>query len=326
MCSPLLVQVEPTTRCNFKCGFCPRHHLDQGDLDLDVFAKIINDFNEICCLQLYGEGEPFLHPDYFSMVQIANEKKINISTISNGSLIDKVLDEIMSSAIISIHVSLESSDPATFKKIRGGDVVKIENNLIQLNTLKKKYNKQSPLIGLSVTVLNDTQSDLDNIFDFYDRLQMNAGIIIQPLNKMSSYADNYDLAIEHQGLNDNQLLCINQFLESNEKLRKIQKEKLLHQTFFEKLRHGVVVKNDGCPWLARGFFVNFKGFVMPCSMIKDENRFAFGRIGVNSAKEILSRRDAMKQQFFSGCIPLSCKNCRTLDVDYVPGRMHRYIA
>ena len=318
------VQIEPTTRCNFKCPFCPRTNLPLGDMEYGLFSQVLKMFPDIRYLQLYGEGEPFLYPAYFSMIMEAVGRDIKVSTISNGSLLHKHIPSILASGLNSVHISLESINPDTFHTIRGGDLAQVLDNIKLLVDTRNKNKSLIPFVGFSITVLKETSDDLDQIFKKYQELDMDGGIIIQPLNEMSSYAKNYDATVNSQALENADLKRIDDELENNTILKKIRNDRRLDFTYFEALRHNFSPRQDGCPWLKRSLFVNHLGHVMPCSMVKNVDLYAFGHIGRDSRQSILQKREAMRNEVMAGHIPEACRNCRTLDPRYKPGKMHQY--
>jgi hypothetical protein len=60
--------------------------------------------------------------------------------------------------------------------------------------------------------------------------------------------------------------------------------------------------------MARGLFVNRDGVATACCMIKDE-RYALGRIGVDSATTILAAKEAMRAELARGQTPEPCRGC-----------------
>jgi len=319
------IQIEPTTRCNFKCAFCPGRHLEQGDIEYGLFSKIMEEYPDIRYLQLYGEGEPFLYPSFFKMVKEAADRNIKISTITNGSLLNNNIEKILESGLHSVHISLESTNPDTFRGIRGGNIAQILKNIKQLIEMRNSRNQATPHVGFSVTVLKETKNDLVEIFKNYSDIGMDGGIIVQPLNEMSSYTKNYDEEVNYQGLDSSDLKDIDQVLENDEILKEIRKNKRLEYTYFEALRRDFNPEQDGCPWLLRSMFVNFLGYAMPCSMIKNMDLYSFGHVGRDSMESVLEKRELMREKILSGNIPEDCKNCRTLDTRYKPGKMYQYV-
>jgi len=319
------IQIEATTRCNFSCAFCPGRHLKQGDIAYNLFEQILNEFNDIRYIQLYGEGEPLIHPSFFRMVKLASCNNITVSTITNGSLLGTNFSNIITSGLHSLHVSLESVDSNTFRNIRGGNLSRILESIALLINIKKSKESATPFVGLSVTVLKETMSNLNSIFRQYQDLSLDGGIIIQPLNEMSSYTQNYSDSVHHQVLNKTDIIRINKALECNEIFNDIQKNKLLKYTYFESLRENFNIEQDGCPWLNRSLFINFMGFAMPCSMIKDVKQYSFGNIGEDTKQSVLKKREIMRRKMLEGDTPEACKNCRTLDSRYKPGIIHQHL-
>jgi len=319
------IQIEPTTRCNFKCAFCPGRHLEQGDIDYGLFTKILKEYTDIRYLQLYGEGEPFLYSSFFEMVKEAAEKNIKVSTVTNGSLLQNNIEKILESRLHSVHVSLESTNPDTFRSIRGGNITQILKNMKQLVDMRNGKNQDTPYVGFSVTVLKETKNDLEEIFKNYRDIGMDGGIIVQPLNEMSSHNKNYHEEVNCQRLDSSDLNDIDLVLENNEILKEIRKNRRLDYTFFEALRLDFNPEQDGCPWLLRSMFVNFLGYAMPCSMIKDMDSYSFGHVGRDSVESVMEKREAMRQKILAGNIPEACNNCRTLDTRYKPGKMYQYV-
>lgn len=319
------IQIEPTTRCNFTCPFCPGRHLEQGDIDYDLFLKILKDYPDVRYLQLYGEGEPLLYPSFFLMVKEAAGRNIRVSTTTNGSLLNTSnIENILKSGLNGVHISLESTNPDTFRKIRGGNLNQVLKNIKQLVEMRNNNNSSMPYVGFAVTVLKETKNDLRQIFKNYQELGMDGGIIIQPLNEMSSHKKNYGDAVNNQALDDYDLKDIDQELENNETLKEIRKNKRLDLTFFEDLRKNFNQEQDGCPWLRRSMFINFLGYAMPCSMVKNMDLYSFGHMGKDSRESILEKREKMREQILSRNIPGECKNCRTLDSHYKPGKMYQH--
>ena len=81
-------QIEPTTRCNFTCGFCVGRSMSQGDLSLESFSKILELHPDLEHIELQGEGEPTLNRDFVKMLALAHQKKLKI-------LQKKLLNEVV---------------------------------------------------------------------------------------------------------------------------------------------------------------------------------------------------------------------------------------
>ena len=117
----VFAQVEPTTRCNFICGFCSGRQMDQSDFAAEDFTRLLDSFPDLEHIELQGEGEPLLHKGFFEMARQARERGIRLSMITNGSLLsEERVAAILEVGIEALYVSIESPDEAKFQDIRGG--------------------------------------------------------------------------------------------------------------------------------------------------------------------------------------------------------------
>lgn len=304
------LQIEPTTRCNFTCGFCCGRYMPQEDIEWQTFIDTLDTFPELQHVELQGEGESLLHKQFYDMVDELRRRDIKISFISNGSLISpKHADRLLDAGIDKISVSIESPDPAEFKRIRGGKLDKVIRNLEHLVAEKQRRGLAKPVVGFSVTVLQSTIDHLDEVFALYDRLQLDGGITVQPLQQMDSYARHYgdDIAVEE--LDATQSEDIFSAFFSNARLRAIDKSKSAIGGFYAELSKGWRPAKRACPYLDRGLYVNRTGHVTACCMIKDTDSYGFGKIGETPKESMLEARESMRRQLATGEVPEACGGC-----------------
>ena len=300
------LQIEPTTRCNFTCGFCCGRSMTQSDLDVEGFERALAQWPELRHIELQGEGEPLLHPRFFDMVELARARGIVISFITNGSLLDDAaIDRILSGGVEKISISLESADPATFRAIRGGKLEKVTANLRRLMAAKRARGLAHPLVGFSVTMLRSTKHHLDGILALYQQLGLDGGITTQPLQHMPGYTAGYrpemtaELLDEREA--DYRIVCFHR------KVRPLSKRAWSEGGFYAHLMAGWRPASRTCPWLERGTYVDRDGFVTACCMIKDRSQ-ALGRIG-DAPAQIEARRGEMRAQLARGEVPPACRGC-----------------
>jgi len=102
MLRPKTLQLEVTNDCNQACHICMRSKSKRriGYISFEGFSKIpLEKFKEIA---FHGWGEPFLHPDLFRMIDLASERGVETSLITNGTLLDRRMDELIGSSLDSI--------------------------------------------------------------------------------------------------------------------------------------------------------------------------------------------------------------------------------
>lgn len=305
-------QVEPTTKCNFRCGFCCGRSMDQSNLSLAQFTEFLELFPEIQHLELQGEGEPLINPDFFKMVDLANRRRIYISFITNGSFLHAYIQQILDSQIRSIRVSLETADSEKFQRIRGGSFAVVEAGIRQLLSERSRLGLSQPSVGFALTVLASTVDDVPDIYDLYQQLGMDGAIAIQSLNPMPQYAEVYDDQIASEYLETDQKQRLLGYMTSKV-AQEIWFQKSPHHHFYDELfrpRPADIAKGKlaSCPWLDSGINLDRHGRLTPCCMVKGES-WSFGQLGEISREEILDSKAYLAAELARGVIPASCRDC-----------------
>lgn len=304
------LQIEPTTRCNFTCGFCCGRHMDQGDMPFEKYEDLLRLFPGVRHVELQGEGEPMLHPKFFEMVSSAREKGIKVSFITNGSLLSPAnVAKILALGVTTILVSMESADAEKFRAIRGGSLPKVIAGIERLILARNQQGLSQPAVGLSVTVLRSMEGGLPEVFALYKRLGLDGGIGLQLLQKMRSYTRHYDAGMLEQMYSDGEAAHLRGLLYHSRVLREINKGKSSLADFYEDLFENWSPRQGACPWLERGVSINKDGFATGCCFIKDAGQFAFGRPEAGGLEVIAAAREKAGNQLKSGKTPKSCQGC-----------------
>ena len=128
--SPIVVIIDPSSVCNFKCAFCPTGDRElisntkryQGFLDIELYKKCIDDLGEfdqdIHMIKLYKDGEPLLNPNFVEMVEYASSKPWigSIMVTTNGSRLSPELSQkLVGSGLNIIHISLEGMSAEKYR-------------------------------------------------------------------------------------------------------------------------------------------------------------------------------------------------------------------
>jgi len=114
------IYCEITNICNLNCDFCPSSQdsdIDKKFMSKALFSKLIPQLapitNMVC---LHVMGEPMLHPDLEEFLDISSKYKINISIVTNGTLLSQKHQLLlMHPAVKQINFSLQSFE-ANFKE------------------------------------------------------------------------------------------------------------------------------------------------------------------------------------------------------------------
>ncbi len=151
--TPMILFVDPSSMCNFKCKFCPTGNPEmiketrrwQGRMDFDLYKKIIDDLRgfdkPLKVLRLYKEGEPFLNKRFADMVHYAKESgAVNyIDTTTNGYLLTpERIKPILDAGLDRINISVDGMSDDQFLKFTGVkvDFEKYVKNITNLYEIK----------------------------------------------------------------------------------------------------------------------------------------------------------------------------------------------
>jgi MoaA/NifB/PqqE/SkfB family radical SAM enzyme len=302
------LQIEPTTRCNFICGFCAGRSMRQSDLLFSRLEHALHAFPELRHVELQGEGESLMHPRFLDMVELLRARGVRVSFITNGSyLTPETIGRLLDAGIEKISVSLESSDPAEFQRIRGGKLDKVLRGVEALLRERRVRKLDRPVIGFAVTVLRSTRDRLAAIIALYRRLGLDGGIVVQPLQRMPAYKKGYPAELLREELFDDEVEELQ--LRARRMLRTIEKQRAPVKGFYDELLAGWAPAQGRCPWLERGLFVNNEGDITACCMIKDTARYRLGRLGETSPAAVLAARADLREQLRHGKIPAACTGC-----------------
>ncbi|MBA3910552.1 MAG: hypothetical protein C0524_11860 [Rhodobacter sp.] len=306
------LQIEPTTRCNYTCGFCVGRTMHQTDLPLAISDAVFRAFPTLQAVELQGEGEPLLNRNFFRIAEGAAGAGASISMITNGSLLsDERVERILSLPIERVGVSLESPDAARFKTIRGGAFGKVLEGIARLRDARNASGRRRPVIGLNVTVLKSTLAEAEDIIALYRSLGLDGGIWFQGLQDQQTYVSAYTPLMVSEMLSADEtgkVEALRKRFDEDDTIDKSGRDVGFYPRLFEDLWSGPPT----CPWLVQGGYISAEGDFMPCCHVKDV-RWSFGRVGKDPAPGIVARRNAMAGALRDGDIPEPCANCWVLD-------------
>lgn len=298
-------QIEPTTRCNFTCGFCAGRAMEQRDLDWAAFRAFLVAHPDLRHVELQGEGEPLLHPRFFDMLAACKARGVRVSLITNGSLLSpERIERLLGAGVGSIHVSIESADPARFQAIRGGKFQKVKDGLALLIARRRERGLAEPLVGLAVTVLKSTIAGLDEVARLYLELGLDGGVVAQQLQPMPVYSRHYDAAMAGEVLGAEET---HKFITLRTAIARHMPVPRADGFFYYALFEGFDPRRDTCPWLARGAYLDAGGGITGCCFMKDEAD------ATHDPAAAAARRAALRDTLEQGEVPAACAGCGTAE-------------
>ncbi len=167
---PTSISIEPTTACNLHCPECPsglkQFSRPVGNIDRITYKKIIDELHPyLTYLLLYFQGEPFLHSQFFQMIDYAVEKKIYTATSTNGHFLTKSnVKQLIESKLDRLIISIDGTTQKTYSSYRvGGNLVQVINGVKTLVEQKKKTKSNLPYIILQFLVMRPNQHQIADI-------------------------------------------------------------------------------------------------------------------------------------------------------------------
>lgn len=140
---PLIVEFDPTTACNFECPECiSLDLLNKGQIEPKRAMEMIEEFHRagVKGIIFIGGGEPLAHKGMPAPIVHAHELGMSVGLTTNGSLIDRYIDEIAKHAAWT-RVSVDAASQETFSIFRPSHIPmsfeKVTENIKALS-LKKQ--------------------------------------------------------------------------------------------------------------------------------------------------------------------------------------------
>ena len=138
---PIMMDIEPDSRCNFRCIMCARAKAGvrpkvEPRLTFDAFKRFLDNNPQFTEVKIQGVGEPLLNPDLFDMIRYAIDRDTWVRTTVNGSLLHKNENykRLIDAGIGEVQTSFDGTTREVFEKIRvGSDFERVVANLKLLN-------------------------------------------------------------------------------------------------------------------------------------------------------------------------------------------------
>jgi radical SAM protein with 4Fe4S-binding SPASM domain len=167
---PASIAIEPTTSCNLRCPECPSglrsFSRPTGMLQRELFEKIIDDLHrELFYLTFYFQGEPYLHPDFLSLVRFASSRKIYTATSTNAHFLsDEKARETVESGLDRLIISIDGTTQDTYSSYRvGGQLHKVIEGTERLIKWKKELRSSTPHVIFQFLVVRPNEHQISDV-------------------------------------------------------------------------------------------------------------------------------------------------------------------
>lgn len=288
---PSSVSIEPTNTCNLQCPECPTGNktspIPKGNMGRETFERIITEIQKhTFFINLYFQGEPFLHPDMCLFISRAHQLRMMTSTSTNAHFItEKNAEDIVRSGLTHIIISLDGFDQQSYEVYRKkGDFNAVVAGLHDLSSAKKKLKSKYPLIEVQCLLFKHTE-------------QFGSAL------KQIAYSHGADRVVFKTA----------QFYSAeNMHMMPVQKKNSRYIYNQEKQTLELRKKPKNKCWRMWSSVVfTWNGTVLPCCFDK-YNSYAYGTIEQSSLQSILTSKQTrnFKQQVHTNRSVFSiCRNC-----------------
>ncbi|MCU0645943.1 MAG: radical SAM protein [bacterium] len=289
---PPILTIEPTARCNLKCPQCitgmGNVQREKKDMSLDTFKQIIKEIGDkIWYLLLFNQGEPLLHSDFIEFIRLAKQKRIYVTTSTNGHFFndENSVTEFIESGIDTVIISLDGADPETYSSYRqGGNFQRVLQGIERLVSIRRKLKSKTPKIFIQCLVTRTNEHQLEEM----KKLAKELGV--DRLLFKTFQIESNDSADE--------------FLPARKEWRRYQMNS-----------EEVVIKNprkSGCARLWYSSVILSDGRVVPCCFDKN-GQFAFGTLTNQASFEQIWQSAAyhkFREHLLTGNKTIGiCRNC-----------------
>ena len=137
---PSSIQVEITSQCNLTCAMCPltdratASSANPGPMQPGIWRRVVGAAAPIGQVIVSGFGEPLLHPEWESLFEDLDSAVSRFSFSTNGfALTDRCAATLATfESLAHVNVSIDSPDPAVYRRVRRDDVNRPLNGLRRL--------------------------------------------------------------------------------------------------------------------------------------------------------------------------------------------------
>ncbi len=241
-----------TSTCNLKCKHCYQH-FEKNKYNIDknkIFEIIDYAYSHGCKQIILSGGEIFMREDIYEIIKYISLKKIEITLVTNGTLIDiEKISQFRNQKLI-FQISIDGDEKRHDDRRGKGNYVKTLNVIRELKKIGYK-------VKANVTLDNDNYRFVPNIINnkLYDE------VTFLPVANVGA------AKLNGKSKSSNEL---NQYIE------------LLYKTV-PKTR----TICDKCCIFPNGISINYDGFVYPCSIARDFKLIQMGNIFDKSISKII---------------------------------------
>lgn len=187
--APLEVALGVTSGCNLLCKMCYRNYFPSHNgkyMDLNLLERVARELEEchVASIWLGSFTEATIHPQINEIIErLGRIGAQDFWLTTNGTHLDERLSHtIVKSGVTKLHVSIDAASPDAYRRIRGGDLGKIEDNVRRLLAIRSELGSPTPLLRVTFCEQPDNAHE---VIDFVEKWRGVADIV--DTQKMTDY-------------------------------------------------------------------------------------------------------------------------------------------
>ena len=196
---PPLLQIEISSRCNYRCIFCyqtddtfsNKNSEHMGFMEMATFKRIIDEsVGNIPYITFASRGEPTMHPQFTEMLEYCKGKFLDIKINTNASLLTPKKSTAILDICDTVVFSIDTPDRDNYPKFRvNGDFDRTMSNIKEFNSLRKKHQRRHEIRTRASGVYYDksTQNFSENSEYFSEFVDEVAFVEYTPWEKIYTF-------------------------------------------------------------------------------------------------------------------------------------------
>lgn len=190
---PTHVQIEPSSRCNLRCTYCPvgSEAGATGHMEQAVFERFVDQVRDhALLLVLWGWGEPFVCPSVYEMIAYAHRRGLRLISSTNGHLFARRehAEGVVRSGLDALIVSLSGTTQEAYARFRGGRLETALAGVREIVAAKRALGSRTPHVQLSFIVTDYAERQVPELRELARSLGVD-GLSLKKMNTASVKPD-----------------------------------------------------------------------------------------------------------------------------------------
>lgn len=181
-----IIFVEPTNVCNLRCPICPSNNemtRSRGFIKKEIFEKIIDEVrDQRPYLNLWGWGEPLLHPEIFGLIKYASVAGVKVRLSTNLEKVNReTIPNLVNSGLDMLIFSFDGFSQDIYGEYRiGGNVEHTKQTLEQIVDFKNKLRREKPCLVATILMTRSVLFELNTIIEYCSTAGVDAALLKYP--------------------------------------------------------------------------------------------------------------------------------------------------